>query len=63
MSAYFCTERCEIPWHRYRSFIDIGCAEGALPVQVARAHHTSPVAVSICPGRRDALPTGGALIV
>ena len=28
----------KFPWHRYRTFIDIGCAEGALPVQVARAH-------------------------
>jgi hypothetical protein len=26
------------PWDRYRSVIDIGCAEGAVPVQIARAH-------------------------
>jgi len=25
----------KFPWDRYRTFIDIGCAEGALPVQVA----------------------------
>src|SRR5882757_4986102 len=32
----------KFPWHRYRSFIDIGCAEGALPVQVAlRNRHLS----------------------
>ena len=26
------------PWERYRSFADIGTAEGCLPVQIARAH-------------------------
>jgi hypothetical protein len=26
------------PWGRYRTFIDIGCAQGCLPVQVAKAH-------------------------
>jgi hypothetical protein len=26
------------PWDRYKTVIDIGCAEGAVPVQVARAH-------------------------
>jgi O-methyltransferase/methyltransferase family protein len=26
------------PWDRYKTMIDIGCAEGAVPVQVARAH-------------------------
>lgn len=26
------------PWQRYRTFIDIGAAQGALPVQVALAH-------------------------
>lgn len=26
------------PWNLYRSFADIGCAQGALPVQVALAH-------------------------
>jgi len=28
----------KFPWQRYRTFIDIGCAEGALPVQVAGSH-------------------------
>jgi precorrin-6B methylase 2 len=28
----------KFPWHKYRSFIDVGCAQGALPVQVAQAH-------------------------
>lgn len=28
----------KFPWREYRSFIDIGCAQGVLPVQVARAH-------------------------
>ena len=26
------------PWERHQTFIDIGCAEGCLPVAVARAH-------------------------
>lgn len=26
------------PWERYRTVIDIGCAEGCVPVQVARTH-------------------------
>jgi hypothetical protein len=26
------------PWERYSTFIDVGCAEGCLPVQVALAH-------------------------
>ncbi len=26
------------PWKDYNSFLDIGCAQGALPVQVAKAH-------------------------
>ena len=26
------------PWDRYKTVIDIGCAEGAVPVQVALAH-------------------------
>ena len=28
----------KFPWHQYQSFIDIGCAQGVLPVCVARAH-------------------------
>jgi precorrin-6B methylase 2 len=26
------------PWEKYQTFVDIGCAEGCLPVQVALAH-------------------------
>src|SRR5688572_7473072 len=26
------------PWGRYRTFVDVGCAQGGLPVQVALAH-------------------------
>lgn len=26
------------PWERYQTMIDVGCAEGCVPVQVARAH-------------------------
>ncbi|MDQ3287985.1 MAG: acetylserotonin O-methyltransferase [Pseudomonadota bacterium] len=26
------------PWHEYQSMIDIGCAQGAVPVQIALAH-------------------------
>ena len=29
----------KFPWDGYRTFIDIGCAEGALPVQVAARNH------------------------
>jgi hypothetical protein len=28
----------QFPWVQYRSFIDVGCAQGAVPVQVALAH-------------------------
>src|SRR5262245_58782645 len=28
----------KFPWKKYRTFIDVGCAQGALPVQVALAH-------------------------
>jgi len=28
----------KFPWRDYQSFIDVGCAQGAVPVQVARAH-------------------------
>src|SRR5918994_5440379 len=28
----------KFPWDRYQTFIDIGCAQGCLPVQVALAH-------------------------
>jgi len=52
----------KFPWHRYRSFIDIGCAEGALPVQVARAHQHLAVRFRSAPGRRDALPTARLIV-
>jgi SAM-dependent methyltransferase len=26
------------PWHRYGTFADIGCAQGAVPVEIARDH-------------------------
>ncbi len=28
----------KFPWSQYRTFIDVGCAQGAVPVQVALAH-------------------------
>jgi hypothetical protein len=28
----------KFPWGRYRTFVDVGCAQGGLPVQVALAH-------------------------
>jgi hypothetical protein len=28
----------KFPWDRYKTFIDVGCAQGAVPVQVALAH-------------------------
>jgi len=38
------------PWADYKSFVDVGCAQGALPVQVARAHpHLSGVGFDLPP--------------
>ena len=28
----------KFPWGQYRTFIDVGCAQGCVPVQVALAH-------------------------
>jgi hypothetical protein len=28
----------KFPWHNYKSFADVGCAQGGLPVQIALAH-------------------------
>ncbi|MFO0775148.1 MAG: methyltransferase [Nitrospiraceae bacterium] len=28
----------QFPWKRYKTFVDVGCAQGCLPVQVALAH-------------------------
>ncbi len=28
----------QFPWARYRTFVDVGCAEGGLPVELALAH-------------------------
>jgi len=28
----------KFPWKKYRSFVDVGCAQGAVPVQLALAH-------------------------
>src|SRR5262249_14167943 len=28
----------QFPWSRYRTFIDIGTAQGCVPVEIARAH-------------------------
>jgi hypothetical protein len=30
----------KFPWQRYQTFIDVGCAQGCVPVQVALAHPT-----------------------
>jgi len=64
MSAYFCTERCEISLaplplvHRYR-------LRGGRPAGPGGACPSAPRRWRFrsAPGRRDALPTGGALIV
>jgi hypothetical protein len=38
------------PWHRYRSVIDIGTAQGCLPVEIAAAHpHISAVGFDLPP--------------
>ncbi len=28
----------KFPWQKYKTFVDIGCAQGGLPVQIAKAH-------------------------
>lgn len=28
----------KFPWSKYRSFVDVGCAQGALPMTIAKAH-------------------------
>jgi len=39
----------KFPWDRYQTFVDVGTAQGALPVQVALAHeHLSGGEVSTC---------------
>ncbi len=38
------------PWKDYSSFIDIGCAQGALPVEVAKAHpHLTAAGFDLAP--------------
>lgn len=38
------------PWKDYASFVDIGCAQGALPVQIAKAHpHLSGAGFDLAP--------------
>ena len=40
----------KFPWEKYRTFVDVGCAEGCLPVQVARAHpHLAGVGFDLPP--------------
>jgi hypothetical protein len=40
----------KFPWEKYHSFVDAGCAEGSLPVQVALAHpHLSGVGFDLQP--------------
>jgi hypothetical protein len=40
----------QFPWHRYRTFADVGAAEGCLPVQVALAHpHLTGVGFDLPP--------------
>lgn len=38
------------PWERYRTFVDVGCAEGCVPVQLALAHeHVSGGGFDLAP--------------
>lgn len=38
------------PWRRYRSFVDVGCAEGGLPVELALVHdHLTGVGFDLPP--------------
>ena len=40
------------PWHKYGTFADVGCAQGALPVEIARAHpHLTGVGFDLAPVR------------
>lgn len=40
----------KFPWHQYHTFADLGCAQGGLPVQVAKAHaHLNGVGFDLAP--------------
>jgi hypothetical protein len=39
----------KFPWDRYRTVIDVGAAEGCVPVRLACAIRISPAAGSTCP--------------
>lgn len=42
----------KFPWSNYKSFVDIGCAQGAVPVQVAKLHpHLSTAGFDLPPVR------------
>ncbi len=42
----------KFPWSKYRSFVDAGCAQGGLPVQVALAHaHLQGIGFDVTPVR------------
>lgn len=43
----------KFPWERYDSFVDVGCAEGGLPVELALAHkHLTGVGFDLAPSGR-----------
>jgi SAM-dependent methyltransferase len=43
----------KFPWERYDSFVDVGCAEGGLPVELALAHkHLTKVGFDLAPSGR-----------
>jgi O-methyltransferase domain/Dimerisation domain len=59
----------KFPWEQYRSFIDIGCAQGCVPVRVALAHpHLSgggsdlPVVGPVLEAYIESFQLGGRLL-
>ncbi len=39
----------KFPWANHKSFVDIGTAQGMVPVTIARAHNHLPASATTCP--------------
>src|SRR5260221_3885031 len=45
----------KFPWPNYKNFVDVGGAQGCVPVQIAWLIHTSLAATSTCPSSSRSL--------